>query len=186
MGLKSEELYQQSDCPLERATPEPVVTIENGGSQLLDKKNGKNIKDEKPMKPMSSQQMNMRGVFLHVLADALGSVIVCISASIILWTDFPYKDFVDPSLSVLMVCLIMYSTYPLLVESAMILLQTVPTHIQVDSLQKKLLQEVRSFLLFSFESFLNRLTEPMLLLTEQCLDRRCVSRARVSCLATGR
>lgn len=90
----------------------------------------------------------MRGVFLHVLADALGSVIVCVSACIILWTDFPYKDYVDPSLSVLMVCLIMYSTYPLLVESAMILLQTVPTHIQVDSLQKKLLQEVCLFFIF--------------------------------------
>lgn len=30
----------------------------------------------------SSAQMNMRGVFLHVLADALGSVIVIISAAV--------------------------------------------------------------------------------------------------------
>lgn len=87
--------------------------------------------------------MNMRGVFLHVLADALGSVIVCASACVILFTDFGYKDYVDPTLSVLMVCLILYSTWGLLIESAMILLQTVPTHIQVDSLQRKLLQEVR-------------------------------------------
>ncbi|CAG2114147.1 unnamed protein product [Medioppia subpectinata] len=41
-----------------------------------------------------------------------------------------------------MVCIIMSSTWSLLVESAMILLQTVPTHIQVDSLQKKLLNEI--------------------------------------------
>lgn len=87
--------------------------------------------------------MNMRGVFLHVLADALGSVIVCASACVILFTDFSYKDYVDPTLSVMMVCLILYSTWGLLIESAMILLQTVPTHIQVDSLQKKLLKEVR-------------------------------------------
>lgn len=84
----------------------------------------------------------MRGVFLHVLADALGSVIVCASACVYMFTDFAYKEYVDPTLSVLMVILIMYSTWGLLVESAMILLQTVPTHIQVDSLQKKLLQEV--------------------------------------------
>lgn len=84
----------------------------------------------------------MRGVFLHVMADALGSVIVCASACVIMFTDFQYKDYVDPTLSVLMVCLIFYSTWGLLVESAMILLQTVPTHIQVDSLQRKLLQEV--------------------------------------------
>ncbi|RWS00590.1 zinc transporter 1-like protein [Dinothrombium tinctorium] len=100
-----------------------------------------NKKKKKKQQP-SSQQMNMKGVFLHVLADALGSVIVCISASIILFTEWPIKDYVDPFLSLLMVCLIMYSTWPLLVESAMILLQTVPTHIQVDSLQRKLLQEI--------------------------------------------
>lgn len=33
-------------------------------------------------KTESPAQMNMRGVFLHVLADALGSVIVIVSASV--------------------------------------------------------------------------------------------------------
>ena len=93
-------------------------------------------------KSETSSQLNMRGVFLHVLADALGSVIVCASACVYMFTDFAYKEYVDPTLSVLMVILIMYSTWGLLVESAMILLQTVPTHIQVDSLQEKLLREV--------------------------------------------
>ncbi|KAH6936194.1 hypothetical protein HPB50_014915 [Hyalomma asiaticum] len=49
-------------------------------------------------------------------------------------------------LFLVMVCLIMKSTSPLLVDSALILLQTVPTHIQIDSLQKKLLQEVEGVL----------------------------------------
>ena len=90
----------------------------------------------------TSGQMNMHGVFLHVMADALGSVIVIISASILAFTDWKYSKYVDPALSLIMVCIIMRSTWPLLVESAMILLQTVPTHIQVDSLQKKLLNDV--------------------------------------------
>ncbi|XP_015908890.1 proton-coupled zinc antiporter SLC30A1 [Parasteatoda tepidariorum] len=90
----------------------------------------------------TGSQMNMRGVFLHVLADALGSVIVIISALVIWLTDWKYRFYVDPALSIFMVMLIMRSTWPLLVESALILLQTVPTHIQVDSLQKKLLQEI--------------------------------------------
>ncbi|KAG8195104.1 hypothetical protein JTE90_013581 [Oedothorax gibbosus] len=90
----------------------------------------------------TSSQMNMRGVFLHVLADALGSVIVIISALIIWLTEWKYRFYVDPALSMIMVLLIMKSTWPLLVESALILLQTVPTHIEVDSLQKKLLQEI--------------------------------------------
>ena len=44
----------------------------------------------------SGAQMNMRGVFLHVMADALGSVVVCISALIMWLTEWEYKHYVDP------------------------------------------------------------------------------------------
>ena len=47
--------------------------------------------------------MNMRGVFLHVLADALGSVVVIISALIMWFTEWEYKIYVDPALSLLLV-----------------------------------------------------------------------------------
>ena len=47
--------------------------------------------------------MNMRGVFLHVMADALGSVIVIISAVIMWKTDWEYKLYVDTGLSILLV-----------------------------------------------------------------------------------
>ena len=90
----------------------------------------------------TSTQMNMHGVFLHVMADALGSVIVMISALVVLYTDWSIRLYIDPILSVFMVCLILKSTWPLLTESAMILLQTVPTHIEVDSLRKRLTQEI--------------------------------------------
>lgn len=80
----------------------------------------------------SSTHMNMRGAFLHVLSDALGSVIVVISASVlIVFDDWKYRDYIDPALSIILVILILYSVWPLLRESALILLQTVPTHIQV-------------------------------------------------------
>lgn len=98
--------------------------------------------DGKNHRLSSSSQMNMRGVFLHVMADALGSVIVIISALVIWLTEWEYRYYVDPALSIVMVLLIVKSTWPLLTESALILLQTVPTHIQVDSLQKKLLEEI--------------------------------------------
>jgi len=94
----------------------------------------------------TASQMNMRGVFLHVMADALGSVIVIISAVIMWQTDWKYKLYVDPGLSILLVILILKSVWPLLIESALILLQTVPTHIQVDSLQQKLMSQVDGIL----------------------------------------
>ena len=90
----------------------------------------------------------LSGVFLHVMADALGSVIVIISALIMWLTDWEqkYKNLVDPGLSLLLVILILKSVWPLLIESALILLQTVPTHIQVDSLQQKLMAKVDGIL----------------------------------------
>lgn len=87
----------------------------------------------------SAGQMNMRAAFLHVLSDALGSVIVMISAIIIQYTDWKYKYYCDPALSMLLVLLILHSVWPLLRESALILLQTVPTHIEVDAIQRRLL-----------------------------------------------
>ena len=43
--------------------------------------------------------MNVKGVFLHVMADALGSVVVLISAAVIWLTDWEYKLYVDPGTS---------------------------------------------------------------------------------------
>ena len=39
----------------------------------------------------SGAQMNIKGVFLHVMADALGSVVVIISAVVIWQTDWEYR-----------------------------------------------------------------------------------------------
>jgi len=55
----------------------------------------------------------MRGVFLHLMADALGSVIVIVSALIIWQTNWEYRMYVDPLLSVVMVFIILYSVWPL-------------------------------------------------------------------------
>lgn len=46
----------------------------------------------------------------------------------------------DPVLSLLLVVVILYSTWPLFYESALILLQTVPSHIEVSVLREKLLK----------------------------------------------
>lgn len=81
----------------------------------------------------SGSQMNMRGVYLHVLSDALGSIIVIISALVVWLTEWRYKYYMDPALSVLLVVLMLRSVWPLLRESALILLQTVPTHIEVSA-----------------------------------------------------
>ncbi|XP_074660758.1 uncharacterized protein LOC141913186 isoform X2 [Tubulanus polymorphus] len=90
----------------------------------------------------ASSQLNMRGVFLHVLGDALGSVIVIISALVIWLVDGDWKYYIDPGLSMVMVFIMLASAIPLLKETSLILLQTVPTHIQVKEIQDRLVQNV--------------------------------------------
>ena len=48
----------------------------------------------------TGENLNMRGIFLHVMADALGSVNVIISA-IIMWQapEWPYTIYVDPGMA---------------------------------------------------------------------------------------
>lgn len=41
--------------------------------------------------PVAAGYLNIRGVYLHILADALGSVVVIISALIIWKTDWEYR-----------------------------------------------------------------------------------------------
>ena len=66
----------------------------------------------------------MRGIFLHVLADALGSVGVVISS--ILIRAFGWS-IADPICSLMISVLILMSVVPLIQDTAWILLQHTPT-----------------------------------------------------------
>ena len=46
----------------------------------------------------SSAQLNMKGVFLHVLGDALGSVVVIISALVIKFRTEEWRYKIDPAM----------------------------------------------------------------------------------------
>ena len=93
-------------------------------------------------KVTTSAQMNMRAVYLHVLGDALGSVIVIASSLCIIYGEGDWTLYVDPGMSLMMVLIIMKSSVPLLKESALILMQTVPTHIKIQEIREKLLSQV--------------------------------------------
>jgi zinc transporter 1 len=66
----------------------------------------------------SDANQNVRGVFLHLLGDALGSVAVIISALLYVFKeqlhiDDKYIVYVDPALSLIIICLIIPSTVSL-------------------------------------------------------------------------
>jgi zinc transporter 1 len=102
----------------------------------------------KPDKKAKAPSMNMHGIFLHVLADALGSIGVIISALLIKFVPHDPNDlknwtvYIDPTLSVFIVIIITISALPLFKETSFVLLQTIPKHIKVDELKKQLLEDV--------------------------------------------
>uniref|UniRef100_A0A8C6TRY5 Solute carrier family 30 member 1a n=1 Tax=Neogobius melanostomus TaxID=47308 RepID=A0A8C6TRY5_9GOBI len=153
---------------------DPAEVQANGSPHFEDPDVGDNSSDP--------AQLNMRGVFLHVLGDALGSVIVVVTAVIFyfVWTPCGNDEncinpcinlhstdhrhvnhtivdmsegqdalrmagpcwvlYLDPTLCITMVGILLYTTYPLLKESALILLQTVPKQINMNELNGRLLQ----------------------------------------------
>jgi len=85
---------------------------------------------------MGGESVNVRGAFLHLVADALGSVAAIGSALVILWTGWAP---IDPILSLLIGVLIVYSTWPLLTETVNIILQRAPGEVDIEELQGSML-----------------------------------------------
>jgi cobalt-zinc-cadmium efflux system protein len=76
----------------------------------------------------SESNLNMRGAFLHVIGDALGSV-GAIAAGVLIWKWG--WTLADPIISVAMCLLIIYSSWQLIRESVNILLEGTPSHINI-------------------------------------------------------
>lgn len=94
-------------------------------------------------KPQSSsghshQNLNMRGVFLHVLGDALGNVGVMAVALCLMYVpaQYTWKLYLDPSISLVITVIIFASALPLVKSASKILLQAVPTGIALDDVKE--------------------------------------------------
>lgn len=112
----------------------------NAGDSL----NTQNEPEETTKKEKKSEALNIRGVLLHVMGDALGSVIVVITAIIFYVRPLRPEDpcnwecYIDPSLTIIMVIIILSSAFPLIKETAVILLQMVPKGLNMEELMSKL------------------------------------------------
>jgi len=76
----------------------------------------------------SSHDLNIRGAFLHMAADAIVSLGVVLGGIAMLYTDWYW---LDPAISLLIVMVIVISTWGLLRESMQLALVAVPAHIEV-------------------------------------------------------
>jgi cobalt-zinc-cadmium efflux system protein len=80
--------------------------------------------------------LNVRGAYLHVMGDALGSVGAVTAAAIIALTGWTLAD---PIVSILLSLLILLGAARLLRESTDILLESVPRHVSMAEVQRRML-----------------------------------------------
>ncbi|HIF21073.1 MAG TPA: cation transporter [Gemmatimonadetes bacterium] len=73
--------------------------------------------------------LNVRGAYLHVLGDLLGSVGAIAAGIIVLTTGWTPAD---PIISVVIALLILFSAWKLVREATDVLLESVPSHVDMD------------------------------------------------------
>jgi cobalt-zinc-cadmium efflux system protein len=83
----------------------------------------------------ADENLNVRGAYLHVLGDLLGSVGAITAGLIVLFTGWTPAD---PAISVLIAGLILFSAWRLVKDAAEVLLEAAPAHIDVGALVEEL------------------------------------------------
>ena len=82
------------------------------------------------------QSLNMRGAYLEVLGDLVGSVVVVLAAVVIAATGLTRAD---PVASLVIAALILPRSFGLLRDAADVLLETTPSHLDLDDVREHLL-----------------------------------------------
>ncbi|MED4045132.1 cation diffusion facilitator family transporter [Priestia aryabhattai] len=80
----------------------------------------------------SKGDLNIRGAFLHMAADALVSLGVVIAGIIIIWTGW---NWLDPLVSIIIAVVIFFGTWGLLKESLNLSLDAVPDNVDVKKIK---------------------------------------------------
>lgn len=87
------------------------------------------------LRPSASTSLNMRGAYLHVIGDLLGSVGTVIAALVVRSTGWTLAD---PIASVVMTLLIVRGAWRLTRESIDVLLEATPSHIPLGRVRERL------------------------------------------------
>ncbi len=83
-----------------------------------------------------AKDINLRGVYIHMMVDAAVSIGVVIAA---LGIEFTGWLWIDPAFTMLIVVALVYATYSLVAEGFRLLLQAVPQHIKADKVRQYLM-----------------------------------------------
>lgn len=83
-----------------------------------------------------SDSLNVRGAWLHVMADALGSMGAIVSGVLVTVLDWRWAD---PAASLLIASLVVYSAWLLIRQTTSVLMQSVPDGIDLAAVERSML-----------------------------------------------
>ncbi len=137
-----------------------VGVVVNGASALFFRRGG-------------DRDLNVRGAFLHLAADAAVSLGVVITGAILLYTRW---TLIDPIVSLVLSVVIVASAWRLLRKSANLALDAVPEHIDVDAVRAYLdtlpgVLEVHDLHIWAMSTTENALTAHLVMNTGSCEPR---------------
>ena len=87
------------------------------------------------LRPHRSHSLNLRGAYLHVVSDLLGSVGAVTAGAVVVTTGW---NVADPVASAAIAVLIVVSSWSLVREAVDVLMEAVPAHVDVDALRRSL------------------------------------------------
>ncbi len=122
-GLIVWEAWQRLQAPVEIDAPVMLVIATLGL--------GVNITGAVLLHAHAHDNLNIRGAYLHVLGDLLGSVGAIAAGVVILTTGWAPAD---PLISIVIAGLILFSAWRLVREATDVLLESVPSHIDMEEL----------------------------------------------------
>src|SRR5215831_8421171 len=94
-----------------------------------------NIVVARRLREHSGRSLNVRGAYLHVLSDMLGSIGAVLAGVVIVATGWNAADAIA---SALIAVLILVGSWALVSEAVDVLMEAVPAHIDVDALRRSL------------------------------------------------
>ncbi|KAF9913563.1 hypothetical protein BX616_009878 [Lobosporangium transversale] len=136
--LDDEERHDKGKEIQEDPSSIVVISMDEEDRQDNHKHDGAAHQSESKKSKSPGQDLNMQGIFLHVLGDALGSVGVIFSAMFVWKTNLSWRFYMDPIISLLIVAIIVHTALPLVRSASFILMQGVPVGVEIEEIRKEI------------------------------------------------
>jgi cobalt-zinc-cadmium efflux system protein len=126
-ALICREAWQRLQSP-EAIDAWPLIWISTGGLVV-------NLVSAWLLHRSAGENLNIRGAFLHVIGDLLGSAAAVVAGILVIWRGWLWAD---PVLSIFISVLIIYSAWRLVSDSVNVLLEGTPSHINAAGVENEI------------------------------------------------